>query len=66
MAYHHLWIRDDGSQITDLWEDVIDHKLHKCAKCRIEKPVKTFVIYGSKYNPKLSKVCKFGNNYCRK
>ena len=51
----HLWIREDGSKITDPWERVDED--HTCDKYRKEKSVKEFVIYGSKYNPKLSKVC---------
>ena len=54
-TYQHLWIRKDGSKITDPWE-IVDED-HTCDKCRKEKSVKEFVIYGSKYNPKLSKVC---------
>ena len=63
LAYQHLWIREDGSKITDPWEIVDDHKDHTCDKCRKEKSVREFVIYGSKYNPKLSKVCKRCNDY---
>ena len=65
LAYQHLWIREDGSKITDPWEIVDDHKDHACGKCRKEKSVKEFVIYGSKYNPKLSKVCRVCNGYRR-
>ena len=42
-----------------------DHKDHTCDKCRKKKSVKEFVIYGSKYNPKLSKVCRICNGYHR-
>ena len=42
-----------------------DHKRHICHKCRKEKSVKEFVIYGSKYKPKLTKVCKRCNDYRR-
>ena len=57
-TYQHLWTREDGSKITDPWEIIDHHKFHTCDKCRKEKSVKEFVIYGSKYNPKLSKLCK--------
>ena len=63
LAYQHLWIREDGSKITDPWEIVDDHEAHNCDKCRKEKSVREFVICGSKYNPKLSKVCKRRNDY---
>ena len=66
LAYQHLWIKKDGSKITDPWKIVHDHKHYACDKCRKEKLVKEFAIYGSKYNPKLSKVCKICNNYRRK
>ena len=65
LTYQHLCIREDGSKITDPWEVVDDHKRHTCDKCRKEKSVKEFVIYGSKYNPELSKVCKICNDYYR-
>ena len=65
LAYQHLWIREDGSKITDPWEIADDHKHHTCDKCRKEKSVKEFVIYGSKYKPKLSKVCRVCNGYRR-
>ena len=55
----------NGSKITDPWEVVDDHKRHTCDKCRKEKSVKEFVIYCSKYNPKLSKVCRICNGYRR-
>ena len=61
-----LWIRKDGSKITDPWEIADDHKLHNCAKCRKEKVVWEFVIYGSRYNPKLSKTSKVCIDYHRK
>ena len=61
-----MWIREDGSKITGPWEIVDDHKRHTCDKCRKEKSVKEFGIYGSKYNPKLSKICKICNDYRRK
>ena len=64
-TYQHMWIREDGSKITDPWGIVDDHKDHTCDKCRKEKSMKEFVIYGSKYNPKLSKVCKVCNGYRR-
>ena len=66
LAYQHLWIREDGSKITEPLEIVDDHKHYACDKCGNEKSVKEFVIYGSKYNPKLFKVCKICNDYCRK
>ena len=28
LEYQHLWIREDGSKITDPWEIVYDHKDH--------------------------------------
>ena len=65
LEYQHLWIREDGSKITDPWEIVDDHKDHTCDKCRKEKSVKEFVIYGSKCNPKLFKTCKRCNDYRR-
>ena len=65
-TYQHLWIWKDGSKITDPWEVVDDHKRHTCNKCRKVKSVKEFAIYGSKYNPKLSRVCKICNDYRRK
>ena len=48
-TYKHLWIRKDGSKITDPWEIVDDHKDHTCDKCRKEKSVKEFVVHSSKY-----------------
>ena len=66
LAYQHLWIRENGSKITDPWEIADDHKHHACDKCGKEKSVKEFVIYGSKYNPKLSKVYKIFHDYRRK
>ena len=68
LTYQHLWIRKDGSKVTDPWEIVDDHKRHNCTKCKKEKAVKEFAIYGSKCNPKLSKpkVCKIHNDYRRK
>ena len=65
LAYQHLWIREDVSKITDPWEIVDDHKDHTCDKCRKGKSVREFVIYGSKYNPKLSKECRVCNGYRR-
>ena len=65
-TYQHLWIREDGSKITDPWEIVDDHKRHTYDECRKEKSMKEFAIYGSKYNPKLSKACKICNDYRRK
>ena len=64
-AYQYLWIREDGSKITDPWEVADDHMHHTCDKYRKEKSVKEFVIYGSKYNPKLSKACRVCNGYRR-
>ena len=55
LTYQHLWIREDGSKITDPWEVVDDHKRHTCDKCGKENSVKEFVIYGSKYNRKYIK-----------
>ena len=37
LEYQHLWIREDGSKITDPWEIVDDHKNHTCDVCRKEK-----------------------------
>ena len=65
LEYQHLWIREDGSKITDQWEVDDDHKDHTCDICTKEKSVKEFVIYGSKYNPKLSKACRVCNGYRR-
>ena len=42
----HLGIGEDGSKITDPWDIVDDHKHHTYDKCRKEKAVKEFVIYG--------------------
>ena len=64
-TYQHLWTRAEGSKITDPWEIVDDHKDHTCDKCRKEQSMEEFVIYGSKYNPKLSKTCRICNGYCR-
>ena len=65
LEYQHLWIRKDCTKITDPWEIVDDHNDRTCDKCRKEKSVKEFAIYGSKYNPKLTKACKRSNDYCR-
>ena len=62
-TYQHVWIREDSSKITDLWEIADDHKDHTCYKCR--KSVKKFVTYGSKYSPRLSKACRVCNGYRR-
>ena len=48
-----------GGEIAD------NHKDHSCDKCRKEKSVKEFVIYGSKYNPNISMICRVCNGYCR-
>ena len=56
---------EDGSKITDPWEIADDEKDHACDACRKEKSVKEFVIYGSKYNPKLHKACRVCNGYRR-
>ena len=37
LEYQHLWIREDGSKITDPWEIVDDHKDHTCDVYRKEK-----------------------------
>ena len=63
LEYQHLWIREDGSKITGPWEIVDDHKNNTCIICRKEKSVKEFVIYGSKYIPKLSKAYRVCNGY---
>ena len=65
LEYQHLWIREDGTKVTDPWEIVDDHKDHTCNACRKEKSVKEFVIYGSKYNPESSKACRVCNSYRR-
>ena len=65
LQYQHLWIREDGSKITDPLEILDDHRDHTCHICRKEKSVKEFVIYGSKYNRKLSKACRVCNGYRR-
>ena len=65
LEYQHLWIREDGSKITNPWGILDDHKDHTCNVCRKEKSVREFVIYGSKYNPKLSKACRVCNGYRR-
>ena len=65
LQYQHLWIRKDGRKITDPWEIVDDQKDHTCDICRKEKSAKEFVIYGSKYNPKLTKACRVCNGYRR-
>ena len=64
-TYQHLWTREDSSKITDRWEIVENHKDHTCDKYRKEKSVNEFAIYGSKYNPNLSKVCRVCNGYRR-
>ena len=56
---------EDVSKITDPMKNVDDHKDHTCDVCRKEKSVKEFVIYGLKYNPKLSKACRVCNGYPR-
>ena len=50
--------QENGSKNTDPWEIVADHEHHACDKCGKEKSAKEFVIHSSKYNPKLSRVCK--------
>ena len=46
-------------------EIVDDHKDHTCDKCIKERSVKEFVIYGSKYNPNVSMICRVCNGYRR-
>ena len=64
-TYQYLWIREDGSKITDPWEVIDDQRRHICDKGEKKKSEKEFVIYDSKYNPKLSKVCKRCKYYHR-
>ena len=65
LTYQHLLIRKDGSKIADPWEIVDDQNCHSCGKCKKAKVVRKFVIYGSIYNPKLSKTCKNCIDYNR-
>ena len=55
LIYQHLWTQEDGSETTDTWEIVDDHKRHNCDKCRTEKSLKEL--------PKVRKIC---NDYRRK
>ena len=64
--YQNLWIREYGSKITDTWVNDDDHKFHTSDMSRKEKSVKELVIYDSKFNPKLSKICKICNDCRRK
>ena len=54
--YKHLWIREDGSTITDPYEIVDDKRLHLCRICMDMKPVAEYKVVG-KYNPRLIKTC---------
>ena len=65
-TYQHSQITKDGSRIIDPWKIADEDKRHNCAKFFKKKSLKEFVICGSKYNPKLSKVCKLCNNSSRK
>ena len=64
-THQHLWTREDDSKITDRWEIVENHKDHTCDKYRKEKSENEFVIYGSKYNRNISKLCGVCNGYHR-
>ena len=64
-TYQHIQTRKDGSKIADPSEFVDNHKEHTCDKYIKEKSVNEFVIYGSKYNPKLFKECRFCHGYRR-
>ena len=66
LRYRNLQMRKDHSKITDPYEVVDDHNCLNCIECRKEKSVKEFVTYGSKCNPKLSKICKNCDDYLRK
>ena len=55
--YAHLWIRSDGTEITDPREVVNDGQKHKCRICKELKEVKEFSLSGGKYNPRLTKAC---------
>ena len=55
--FAHLWIRSDGSEITDPWEVVDDGQKHKCRICKRLKDVKEFNLGGGKLNPRLTKGC---------
>ena len=65
LTHQHLWTRQDDSKITDRWEIVENHKDHTCDKYRKEKSENEFVIYGSKYNRNISKLCGVCNGYRR-
>ena len=55
LTYQHLWTRKDSRKFKNQCEIIDDHKHNNCAKCRKEKVVREFAIYGSKYYPKLCK-----------
>ena len=42
LTHEHLWIKKNGSKITDSWEIIHIHKRHNCA--RQEKVVKESAI----------------------
>lgn len=61
-----MFTRKDGSKIADPWDIVDDHKHQNSVKCKKAGVVREFVIYGSKYNPNVSKICKTSIHYHRK
>ena len=62
----HLWIRKNGTMITDPWEVLNDGLLHECIYCKIKKKARMFNIMGSKFCPKLSKGCSWCINCNRR
>ena len=59
LTYQHLWTRKDCSKLTDQCQIDDNHKHDTCAKCRKEKVLLLFMIYNSKYYPKLFKTKNF-------
>ena len=55
--FAHLWVRSDGTEITDPWEVVEDGQKHKCRLCKEFKEVKEFNLSGGKHNPRITKAC---------